>query len=92
MYAFSFEVPGNESTYQQVKERLGDVPDGQLMMLVSRSDHGLRHLAVWRSQEEWQHYRDTTVRPAVAAMLASLGIPEPPAPEEHELSLVDLQR
>ncbi|HEU5004265.1 MAG TPA: hypothetical protein VFW71_15995 [Actinomycetota bacterium] len=92
MYAFSFEVPGTESMYEQVKASVGEPPEGQLLLLVSRTAGGLRHLGVWRSRAEWEHYRDATIRPAVAALLAKIGIPEPPAPVEQEVAVVDLQQ
>lgn len=51
---------------------------------------GLRHLNVWRTQQEWEDYRDQKVRPAVNRTLAAGGIPEPPAPQEEQMPLVDL--
>ncbi len=90
MYAFSYEVPGNRMFYGRIKDALGPPPDGLLMHLVIETAGGLNHINVWSSRQEWEAYRDETVRPAVTAVLAQAGIPEPPAPKESPLEVVDL--
>lgn len=90
MHAFSYEVPGNEVMYQRVKQEVGAMPDGLIVHLVTRTPGGLRHTNVWRSQQEWESYRDETVRPAVTKMLEAQGITDAPQPREEEMPLVDL--
>lgn len=90
MYAFWYEVPGNRSFYGRISQLLSDKPDGLLLHLVVESERGLRHLNVWSSKERWEAYRDEAVRPAVNKVLAEAGIPEPPAPEEKPMIVVDL--
>jgi hypothetical protein len=90
MYAFSYEVPGNEGFYRGIKAELGAAPEGLLMHMVVQTEGGLRHVNVWRTRQEWEDYRDQTVRPAVNRALSALGIPEPPTPEEEPMPLVDL--
>jgi hypothetical protein len=91
-YAFYYDVPGNEQMYRQVTKTIGDEsPDGLIAAVVTKISTGLRHLNVWQSREQWLVFRDGQVQPAVAAVLANLGIPAPAEPpEEHELELVDV--
>jgi hypothetical protein len=90
MYAISYEVPGNRMFYDRVKSELGEDADGLLVHLVVESEGGLRHIGVWNSKQQWETYREERVRPAVNRILAQAGIPEPPAPEEEALEVVDL--
>jgi len=63
-YAFYYDVPGDETMYQQVKDRLGpEVADGLNVHLVTKIDGGLRHLNVWRTAEDWQRYQRERVPP-----------------------------
>ena len=91
-YAFLYDVPSNEEIYGKVKAEIGEpLPDGLLVQMVVKHDDGLRHYAVWESKEQWGRFQQERVRPAVARVLASLGIPEPPArPELEEMELVDV--
>lgn len=90
MYGFSYEVPGNEAMYRRVKEELGQMPDGLIVHLVTQTPGGLRHVNVWRSQREWEKYRDQIVRPAVNKVLTAQGITDAPAPQEEPMPVVDL--
>lgn len=90
MYAFSYEVPGNEAIYSRVKAMLGDEPEGLVLHMVDKTPGGLRHLGVWQSKGAWETYRDGTVRPVLNKLLAEMGIPEPPLPAEETLELVDI--
>ncbi len=91
-YAFYYDAPGNEQIYQLVTKTIGDErPEGLIAAVVTKTETGLRHLDVWQSREQWLAFRDERVRPAVAAVLADLGIPAPTEPpQEHELELVDV--
>jgi hypothetical protein len=91
-YAFYYDAPGNEQIYRLVSQAIGKVrPEGLIAAVVTKTDTGLRHLDVWQSREQWLNFRDGQVRPAVAAVLADLGIPAPAEPpHEHELALVDV--
>ena len=60
------------------------------MQLVVKNGRGLRHIQVWESKEQWEQFRDDTVRPAVNRVLAAVGIPEPPQPVEEPLEVVDV--
>ena len=92
MHAFYYDAPGSPEIYDLVGREIGtDRPAGLVLHLVTRSDTGLRHLDVWETREQWETYRDSRVRPAVAAVLERLHVPIPPAaPPEHPLDLVDL--
>jgi hypothetical protein len=93
-YAFYYDVPGSEQVYRLVSKTIGaGRPDGLIAAVVTKTDTGLRHLNVWQSREQWLAFRDGQAQPAVAAVLANLGIPAPgEPPEEHELELVDVSR
>src|SRR3954463_1688527 len=89
-YAFYYDAPGNPKIYGMVSEQLGrERPPGLVVQVVTSTGHGLRHLQVWESREEWEAFRDTRVQPAVSAVLGRLRIPAPVGPPiEHALELV----
>jgi hypothetical protein len=91
-YACSYEVPADEELYLRCKAAIGDTqPAGLITHLVTRTDGGLRHTSVWESQAQWERYRDHHVRPAVAQVLAAVGMTgPPPRPVETELAVVDV--
>jgi heme-degrading monooxygenase HmoA len=90
-YAFYYDVPGDEHIYRQVRTAIGDdVPPGLVAHFVVQSDTGLRHYAVWDSAEDWNRFNTERARPAVHAVLRSVGFTEmPPDPEIQELKLID---
>ena len=92
MYATSYEVPADEQLYRRVKAEIGEErADGLVVHLVVKSDNGLRHIGVWESQADWEHFRDERVRPAVGTALAAAGHSHRlPAPREQELEVVDV--
>ena len=91
-YAFYYDAPGNPKIYAMVSEQLGsEPPQGLVVQVVTSIGHGLRHLQVWESREEWEAFRDTRVVPAVSTVLTQLAIPAPTGPPvEHILDLVDI--
>ena len=92
-YAFSYDVPGDEHMYEQVKAHIGaERPDGlELRLVVKRAEGGLRHINVWRSADDWRRFERERVQPAVAEVLARVGVTEPqPRPLVEELDLVDV--
>lgn len=92
VYAFSYDAPGTAEVYQRISERIGpDQPPGLVVHLVTSTPGGLRHLNVWQSREQWEDFRDTRIRPAVADVLGQLGLPAPTeTPTEEPLDLVDV--
>lgn len=91
-YAFYYDAPGTPEVYKMVSARIGATrPEGLLTHVVTSTGVGLRHLDVWESREQWEAFRDSIVRPAVAAVLSEFGVDDPPAPPvEHVLDLVDV--
>jgi hypothetical protein len=92
-YAFFYDVPGDEHVYGKVKAELGDeLPKGLLIQLVAkRGEGGLRHFNVWESKEDWERYNEDRVEPAVARVLAGIGVTDPPPrPAVEELNLIDV--
>ncbi len=92
-HAFYYDAPGNPEIYRLVSQEIGpQSPEGLIVQLVTAIDGGLRHLNVWRTREEWEAFRDSRVRPAVAAVLERLGIPAPTEnPLEYPLDLIDVE-
>jgi hypothetical protein len=92
-YAFFYDAPGDERIYGKVKAEIGqEQPKGLLVQLVTkRHEGGLRHLNVWESKEEWERFREERVEPALAKVLAGIGVAEPPPrPPVDELDVVDV--
>ena len=92
MYAFSYDVPGDEGIYRRVQAGLGEEPPkGLIALMVVKRDGGLRHLGVWESKELFDRFQQERVGPAVAGVLAGIGVTERPAPPEvEEMALVDV--
>jgi hypothetical protein len=92
MYAFSYDVPGDEGIYRRVQAGLGDEPPkGLIVMMVVKRDEGLRHLGVWESKELFDRFQQERVGPAVAGVLAAIGLTQPPPPPAvEEMALVDV--
>jgi len=92
-YACFYDVPGNERMYAQVKAEIGEEqPKGLILHLVIKREDGLRHFEVWESRQEWERFQQERVAPAVAKMLAAVGVTEPPPrPEAQEMELVDIR-
>ena len=90
--AFYYDAPGTPEIYELVSRELGhEQPDGLIMQVVTRTDGGLRHLNVWQSRQQWESFRDTRVRPAVATVLDAMHLPVPAAPpREVDVDLVDI--
>jgi hypothetical protein len=60
-------------------------------MMVVKRNGGLRHLGVWESKELFDRFQEERVGPAVAGVLAAIGLTEsPPPPEVEEMALVDV--
>lgn len=92
-YAIFYDVPGDEHIYAKVKEAIGEeYPKGLHVMVVTKPEGGgLRHFAVWESEEAAIRFQEERVAPAVAQVLAGLGVTDvpPPAPVQ-EMDLVDV--
>ena len=90
--AFYYDVPGNPQIYAAVKAEIGPAaPRGLVTQLVLQIDHGLRHMMIWNTREEWEEFRIARVEPAVRKVLTSRGIPAPADPPAIvPLNLVDL--
>ena len=92
-YAFFYDVPGNENIYGKVKAEIGEAhPKGLVVQFVAKRDEGgLRHFNVWESKEDWERYQQDRVEPAVARVLAGIGITENSArPPVEELNVIDV--
>lgn len=91
-YSCFYDVPGDERMYAQVKAEIGEEqPKGLILHMVIKREDGLRHFEVWESRQEWERFQQEWVAPAVAKMLATVGVTEPPPrPEAQEMELVDL--
>jgi hypothetical protein len=90
--AVLYDVPGDERIYSQVKAEIGDDAPGLLVQVVTKPVEGtLRHFNVWESMEHFERFQRERVGPAVAKVLADLGITEaPPAPRIKSFDVVDV--
>jgi hypothetical protein len=90
-YACQYDVPADERFYRRVIAEIGtEQPVGLVAHLVVKCDGGLRHIEVWRSQEEWERFRAERLDPALERVFAAAGVSHrPPRPHEQELDLVD---
>ena len=91
-YAFSYDVPGSPQMYAAVKAEIGPTaPVGLTAQLVLQVEHGLRHVMIWDSRDDWEEFRAARVEPAVRKVLTSAGIAAPTtAPAITPLQLVDI--
>jgi hypothetical protein len=92
-YAFFYDAPGDERIYATVKAEIGqEQPKGLLVQLVAKRDGGgLRHFNVWESREDWERFQEERVAPALATVLAGIGVTEPPPrPQVEEMELIDI--
>jgi hypothetical protein len=92
-YACHYDVPADPALYRQVKAAMGGEPaEGLVVHLVTRNDReGLRHLTVWKTQGDWERFRQARVERAVQQVCATVGQPVPPRPLETEMEVVDVQ-
>lgn len=92
-YAFHYDVPADEEFYRRVVGEIGDdQPEGLVVHLVVKRDDGLRHIEVWQSKQDWEHFRRERVEPALDTVFAAAGVAErPPQPRERQLDLVDVR-
>ena len=71
-YAFTRDVPIDESHYAEVRAAIGAVtPEGLVVHLVVRRDGGLRYIDVWDSEAHWRRFHDQRIAPAVQKIMAA---------------------
>lgn len=89
MYAFTQDVPIDETTYRRITDAMGPDPmEGLLLHLcVRRPDGGLRYIDLWQSEEQCARAFDERVHPAVDAAFG--GRRPPGEPEVHHLEVLD---
>ena len=92
-YACVYDVPADEGFYRRVMAEIGDdQPKGLVVHLVLKRDHGLRHIEVWDSKDDWESFRQERVDPALEKVFAAAGFAErPPRPVEQEMEVVDIR-
>jgi hypothetical protein len=76
-YAYIRDVPADEGIYRQIRDRLPtETPKGMSCHIVVKLPAGnLRYIDVWKTEADWDRFRDEWVEPAVAAVLGGYGIP-----------------
>ena len=92
-YALQYDVPADEQLYRRVAAEIGDEqPKGLVAHVGGKRDGGLRHIEVWDSKEEWEHFRAERIEPALDKVFAAAGITHrPPRPPMQEMELVDVR-
>jgi catechol 2,3-dioxygenase-like lactoylglutathione lyase family enzyme len=77
-YAFTRDVPIDESHYGEVRAAIGTAtPEGLVVHLVVRRDGGLRYIDVWDSEAHWRRFHDQRIGPAVQKIMAAHGMTRP---------------
>jgi len=91
MYAFTQDVPIDATTYQRIRDGLGDdPPDGLVVHLaIARPEGGLTYVDVWSSREDAERFTEDRLHPVVHAMLREVfGDELPPEPERRALEVI----
>lgn len=91
-YAYSQDVPIDESTYRRIIDRLGPAPiDGLIVHLaLRRPEGGLRYIDVWESLEACERGFNERIHPAVYATFSDIGFTPNGEPEKHDLEVIDI--
>jgi hypothetical protein len=89
-YAFIRDVPITEAQYAEVRAGIrssigDDTPKGLVAHLAIRQEAGLRYIDVWESEQDWAHFRDECVNPAVLAMMEANRITPPDTPPAQQV-------
>lgn len=89
VYAYTQEVPIDESMYRRIVDELGPEPlAGSLLHLcVRRADGTLRYIDVWQDEEACAQAFDQRVHPAVDRAFG--GHRPPGEPTVHRLEVID---
>jgi hypothetical protein len=90
-YAFTQDVPIDESFYQRITDGLGpETPKGLIThVALKRPEGGLRYIDVWESEEDWDRFAEDRLHPVVHPMLQKIfGDDVPPEPERVPLSVI----
>jgi len=93
MHAFTQDVPIDATTYQRIRDGLGDSPpDGLIVHLaIERPEGGLRYIDVWESPEHLARFTEERLHPVVHALLREVfGDALPPEPPRSQISVVDV--
>jgi hypothetical protein len=73
-YAFTQDVPIPWPVYEQIRKEIGvESPPGLIAHLVIQTEHGLRYVDVWETQEACDRFFDDRVHPAVDRVFARAG-------------------
>ena len=58
-YAFTLDVPADDSLYAEIRAELPDTPPpGLVLHLVVPGERGLRYIDVWEDKASWEQARD----------------------------------
>lgn len=86
LYAFTLDVPIDETTYRRVIDEIGPepMPGALLHLCVQRPAGGLRYIDVWESEQAYTAALAERIAPAVDAVLGRppMGADPSPAPLE----------
>jgi hypothetical protein len=76
-YAFVQDVAASWDQYERVAASLMEpTPAGLILHVAGPTDEGFRTIAVWESEQAWEHFQAKRLAPAIAA----LGGPARPEP------------
>jgi hypothetical protein len=93
-YAFTLDVPADDSLYAEIRAELPDTPPpGLVLHLVVPGERGLRYIDVWEDKASWEQARDAVLEPAAERVLARHGLPHDDSLTKfEELDAIDVWR
>lgn len=91
-YAYTQDVPIDETLYRKIIERLGPAPLQGLILhlVVRRAEGGLRYIDVWESPQACERAFDERIHPAVYGVFSETGFTPAGGPQKEPLDVVDL--
>lgn len=90
-FAFTQDVPIDNTLYQRISAGLGDDPPDGLVVHIAAEipEGGLRYTDVWQSEEHWNRFVEDRLHPVVHGLLHEIfGDDLPPEPELNPLSVI----
>jgi hypothetical protein len=89
-FAFTYDVPIDESFYRKIQNGLGSgLPSGLITHLAIKiPEGGLRYIDVWESEADFERFAEKRLHPVVHPLLETMLGDVPPEPEHVPLSVI----
>jgi hypothetical protein len=89
-YAFTYDIPIDESFYRKIQAGLGsELPPGLIThVAIKLPEGGLRYIDVWDSEQSSDRFSEERLHPVVHPLLEQTLGDVPPEPERVPLSVI----